>query len=156
MNNKRTTREQQENNLPYYKKNDKNEKNDKKIYGTYQNVLLTDEDIEKLKTEFPNDYEERINRLSEYIESKGAKYKNHLATIRSWARRDKEKANGTNTNNVGGSPNRAEPTAEDFARIIREAEERRKAGTVGTVPPGGNLPNKGVRTPFPWERKSTV
>ena len=69
----------------------KNEKNDKKyIYGEYQNVKLTDEELEKLKAEFP-DWEERIERLSEYIAQKGDKYKNHLATIRAWARKDKDK-----------------------------------------------------------------
>lgn len=60
-------------------------------YGEYKNVLLTDEEYEKLQEEFPNDYEERIERLSSYIASKGAKYKNHLATIRNWARKDREK-----------------------------------------------------------------
>ena len=59
-------------------------------YGAYQNVLLTDEDLEKLKKEFPSDWERRIERLSEYIASTGKKYKNHLATIRSWARNDKK------------------------------------------------------------------
>lgn len=58
-------------------------------YGLYNNVLLSDEDMEKLKVEFPDDYEERIERLSEYIASKGAKYKSHLATIRAWGRKDK-------------------------------------------------------------------
>ena len=59
-------------------------------YGTYNNVLLSDEDLEKLKTEF-SDWEQRIERLSEYIASAGKSYKNHLATIRSWARKDKDK-----------------------------------------------------------------
>ena len=58
-------------------------------HGAYHNVLLTDEEMEKLRTEFPQDYEERIERLSEYIASKGARYKNHLATIRSWDRRER-------------------------------------------------------------------
>ena len=57
-------------------------------YGLYENVLLTDEDYEKLQEEFPHDYSERIERLSEYIASTGKKYKSHLATIRSWARKD--------------------------------------------------------------------
>lgn len=70
---------------------DKPSKPTRHKYGLYNNVLLSDEDMEKLKTEFPADYEERIDRLSEYIKSKGAKYKDHLATIRSWARRDKDK-----------------------------------------------------------------
>ena len=57
-------------------------------YGQYQNVLLSDEDMVKLKSEFPEDWERRIERLSEYIASKGAKYKNHLATIRAWAKKE--------------------------------------------------------------------
>lgn len=60
-------------------------------YGEYKNVLLTDEDLSKLQSEFP-DWEERIERLSSYIASTGKRYKNHLATIRNWARKDKEKA----------------------------------------------------------------
>lgn len=56
-------------------------------YGEYQNVLLTDEDFEKLKTEFL-DWSDRIERLSAYMASTGKSYKNHLATIRNWARRD--------------------------------------------------------------------
>ena len=59
-------------------------------YGEYKNVMLTDEDFEKLKNEFPVDWEERIERLSSYIASSGKSYKNHLATIRNWARKDKE------------------------------------------------------------------
>ena len=58
-------------------------------YGEYKNVLLSDEQMEKLKTEFPNDYQERIERLSEYCESSGKTYKNYWATIRSWARKEK-------------------------------------------------------------------
>lgn len=72
-------------------KSDKPPKPPRHKYGIYNNVLLTDEDMEKLKEEYPYDYKERIDRLSEYIESKGAKYKNHLATIRAWSRRDKDK-----------------------------------------------------------------
>lgn len=56
-------------------------------YGAYRNVLLSDEDLLKLREEFP-DWEARIERLSEYIASTGKSYKNHLATIRAWAKRD--------------------------------------------------------------------
>lgn len=58
-------------------------------HGEYQNVLLSDDDLDKLKTEFPADWDQRIQRLSEYMASSGKSYKNHLATIRNWARRDK-------------------------------------------------------------------
>ena len=81
-------------------KNNKNNENDfnnsdnkkptRHKYGTYKNVFLTDEDMEKLKTEFPDDWQNRIERLSEYIASSGKTYKNHLATIRVWAKKDKE------------------------------------------------------------------
>lgn len=70
-------------------------------YGVYGNVLLSDADMEKLKAEFPNDWGQRIERLSEYIASKGAKYKDHLATIRSWAR--KEKPNEKRGRDTGGA-----------------------------------------------------
>lgn len=60
-------------------------------YGEYQNVLLSDQDLEKLKTEFPNDWKERIERVSEYCASQGKTYKNYLATIRAWAKKEKPK-----------------------------------------------------------------
>jgi predicted phage replisome organizer len=64
-------------------------------YGEYKNVLFTDADLEKLKNEFP-DWEQRIERLSEYIASTGKSYKNHLATIRAWARKEKPQNVGAN------------------------------------------------------------
>ena len=60
-------------------------------YGEYKNVLLSDSDLEKLKTEFPSDYDTRIENLSSYIASTGKSYKNHLATIRNWARKEAPK-----------------------------------------------------------------
>ena len=45
--------------------------------------------MEKLKSEFP-DWQARIERLSSYMASTGKSYKNHLATIRNWARKDAE------------------------------------------------------------------
>lgn len=64
-------------------------------YGEYKNVLLSDAEMEKLKAEFPTDYKDRIERVSEYCASKGVKYKNFLATIRSWDRRDNPKPKTT-------------------------------------------------------------
>ena len=59
-------------------------------YGEYNNVLLTDEELEKLQAEFP-DLASRIERLSSYVASTGKRYKSHYATIRNWARKDAEK-----------------------------------------------------------------
>lgn len=72
---------------------EKKEKRDKEKparhkYGEYQNVLLSDVDFIKLQSEFPRDWQQRIERLSAYMASTGKSYKNHLATIRNWARRD--------------------------------------------------------------------
>ena len=83
--------------------------------GIYDNVALSPSDLEKLKKEFPNDYEERINRLSEYMESSGKTYKNHLATIRNWARR--EAAAEPQEANKGGSFD----TDDFFEAAIRRA-----------------------------------
>lgn len=60
-------------------------------YGEYKNVLLTDEQLTKLKQEFPNDWEQRIDNVSNYCESTGKSYKNYYATIKSWAKKDNEK-----------------------------------------------------------------
>ncbi|AUJ85450.1 phage replisome organizer N-terminal domain-containing protein [Enterococcus sp. CR-Ec1] len=62
-------------------------------YGEYKNVLLSDDQMEKLKSEFPNDWDQRIDRVSEYCEVTGKSYKNYLATIRAWAKKDKQPNN---------------------------------------------------------------
>ena len=69
--------------------NPQKQKPAKHKYGEYSNVLLTDEELDKIKTKFP-DWQDRIERLSGYIASKGTRYKSHYATILNWARRDKE------------------------------------------------------------------
>jgi len=66
-------------------------KKERHKYGEYKNVLLTDEELEKLQHDFA-DWQDRIERLSEYIASTGKSYKSHYATIRSWANRDKKTA----------------------------------------------------------------
>lgn len=63
-------------------------------HGEYNNVLLTDEELAKLQSEYP-DWQERIERLSGYVASTGKSYKSHYATIRNWARKDKPTATKT-------------------------------------------------------------
>lgn len=62
-------------------------------YGEYENVLLTDDELAKLKAEYP-DWQERIERLSSYVASTGKAYKSHYATIRNWARKDQRQGRG--------------------------------------------------------------
>lgn len=73
-------------------KNVKNEKNEKKnIYGTFDNVKLTDDEYSKLQQRFP-DYQDRIDNLSEYMSSKHKRYSSHYATILNWSRRDNKQS----------------------------------------------------------------
>lgn len=62
----------------------------KEKYGEFKNVLLTENELNKLKEQF-SDYEEKINKLSVYIASKGVKYKSHYATILNWSRKEPKK-----------------------------------------------------------------
>lgn len=82
-------------------------------YGEYSNVLLTDEDLCKLKTEYPEQWEALIERLSSYIASTGKKYKNHLATMRNWARRDKENGKAGEHGKNSGHEKRPSPGEDD-------------------------------------------
>lgn len=65
---------------------------EKHPYGEFQNVLLSDKEVEKLRQEVP-DWQELTDRLSEYIASSGKRYKSHYATLRAWARREPAKPN---------------------------------------------------------------
>ena len=57
-------------------------------HGEFSHVLLTDTDLDRLKDKFP-DYEERIQRLDDYLEMHRNKtYSNHYLTILNWARKD--------------------------------------------------------------------
>ena len=96
-------------------------------YGSYKNVLLSDEDMDKLRAEF-SDYQERIERLSEYIASTGRVYKNHLATIRSWARSDQSKPQGKPETVRKNNFNRysASYSDSDDEALVREITERRR------------------------------
>ena len=64
------------------------EKINKKEYGEFKNVKLTDEEFAKVKKMFPNDFSKRIQSLDDYIQSKGTKYKDFVATLRNWARKE--------------------------------------------------------------------
>ena len=100
----------------------KKEKAVKHKYGRYQNVLLSDDELEELKKEFPVDWQERIERVSEYCASKGRAYKNYLATIRAWARKDGD-----------AKPPKKESLEEMGARINAEVEKRRAEGKSKTM-----------------------
>ena len=60
-------------------------------YGRYNNVFLSDTELDELKAELPDKWEYYIDRLSTHISSKGTKYRSHAATIYKWAQEDEAK-----------------------------------------------------------------
>lgn len=100
-------------------------------YGQYQNVLLSDEDMRKLQSEFP-DWKDRIERLSEYMASAGKQYKSHLATIRSWSRRDSEAAITSKPQQKNSFNRYSKPGGEEedeaLLRLIAEKQMRERSG----------------------------
>ena len=63
----------------------------KKAYGEFNNVMLSNQDMAKLKADYPDSCDDYIERLSSYIERTGKKYKSHYATIKNWIKQDDEK-----------------------------------------------------------------
>ncbi len=67
-----------------------NYKKKKSKYGKYKNILLTDNELSELKEKFPDDYQQRIENISEGIAMKGYKYKSHYLAILKWARNESQ------------------------------------------------------------------
>ena len=66
----------------------KESESERELYGRYKNVSLTLSEYEQLKRDYPIYTDKYIEKLSEYMESTGKSYNNHLATIRSWLKKD--------------------------------------------------------------------
>ena len=77
------------------RKETRQKKLDKRKHGEFNNVLLSEEEYQKLIVRFgESGTNGRIEELSVGIASKGYKYKSHYATILNWDRRDKEQKGG--------------------------------------------------------------
>ena len=57
-------------------------------HGAYFNVQLTQDELEKLKKDYPSKWDSLIVRLDEYIQTSGKVYKDHNLTMRQWAKKD--------------------------------------------------------------------
>lgn len=66
----------------------KSDKPTKHKYGKYKNVLLTDDEVKKLKDKY-SDFQERLDYFSSRLEMKGYKYKSHYLAFLSWNKEDK-------------------------------------------------------------------
>lgn len=74
----------------------------KKAYGEHKNVLLSDDEMEKLRASYPAHFAEYIQRLSLHIEAKGARYNSHYAVIRKWLIADGVKSEQEKAEPVSG------------------------------------------------------
>ncbi len=104
----------------------KEKKPKKKAYGEYKKVLLTDEEYEKLKAEFPADWQDWIDRADGYCAQNGKRYKNFLATIRNWARRDKERGANIGNRPKGNAKSRLGETAGEGDKFVGDFMSRIK------------------------------
>ena len=71
-----------------------------RLYGIFGNVLLTDDEHAWFANRYKDDYKGRIDELSIYMAQTGKEYKNHLASLISFARlrHEPKSANSTNQN----------------------------------------------------------
>ena len=68
----------------------------KEKFGEFENVLLSVDELQKLKSKLGAETESYIERLSSYIASSGKRYKSHYATILSWTQKDTKNSGGLN------------------------------------------------------------
>lgn len=73
----------------------------KKSFGHFNNVLLTEEEYQKLAAEYPESVNEIIQTLDDYMQMKDYKVKSHYMAIRTWVinawmekKQRKERLNG--------------------------------------------------------------
>ena len=73
----------------------------KEKFGEFENVLLSADEFQKLKSKLGSETEGYIERLSSYIASSGKKYKSHYATILSWTQKDTKSFGGVDHGRSG-------------------------------------------------------
>ena len=64
----------------------KKERNKEYIYSEFANVALSEEEVEKIKTDYPNDYERLIEELGEYKAKTGKQYQSDYVALISFAK----------------------------------------------------------------------
>lgn len=98
----------------------------KQTYGEFQNVLLTDDELEKLKAAFP-DWQERIESVSGYMAKTGKTYANHYAALKSWEM--KENQARPIVYPAQGKPSKAEELDSFYNMANEWARDKEKVGT---------------------------
>ena len=93
------------------------EREEKHARGKYENVFLTNEQLEDLKKRYPADYQKKIDRLSVGIETKGYQYQNHHATIILWAEEDEIREREKNKPKASKFNNYEDTNSVDYAAM---------------------------------------
>ncbi|MGN8914571.1 DUF4373 domain-containing protein [Anaerofustis butyriciformans] len=96
-------------------------KENKKKYGDYGNVLLTDNEYNALRMNV-EDYQNKIKDLDYYIGSTGREYKSHYMTILSWSRRDRFKKTNRTSKSEIQSDREYETYSDDLIKEIMMGE----------------------------------
>lgn len=81
--------------LPIIKEREEGEEGEetRARYGPHSNVFLTAKELQQLQEKFP-DWQQKIDRLSVYMQSSGKKYADHFSTICYWADQDSKSGKG--------------------------------------------------------------
>lgn len=90
------------------------------LLGKYQNVKLTEEEIDMLERDCP-EWKLCMERLSEYMEINGKAYSNHYATICKWYREDHE--TGGQAQSSGSNISQAKKPHPEWPEGINSEEE---------------------------------
>ena len=105
-----------------------NIKEEKHKYGEYHKVLLKDSELEKLKTDYPEDkfpsYKDLIKYLDEYIEMKGYKAKSHYLVIKKWV------VDACKRGSYGYSPRQQEKKQDNVMDILKNLHDKYKEEDV--------------------------
>lgn len=90
-------------------------------YGEYNNVLLTDNELDKLKESY-NNYNELISYLDEYIEMKGYRAKSHYLAIKKWVV-DAVTQKTYKTNTISKKPEQRQYTKEQLNNVYDDVSK---------------------------------
>ena len=129
---------------------------DSRTYGTFNNVRLTDGDLEALSIAFageglPPDFLDRaIDKLSAFMAQEGRDYNNHRAAIMHWAKAavlEEDRKTGRQ------SRHRAEPQPTSKTAEGREAEQREVWGWLKEEERKEYLDTHDGLTPWQYEQK---
>ena len=103
-----------------------------RLFGPYENVKLTEKELETLKKDFPNTWLEMVNNLSTYMQTYGAEYADHNAIMRKWAAEDAKKnktGSGGKSNSFSSYDGQREYTSDEYADLELKMRQRRTGAT---------------------------